>query len=107
MLAAQRDEAELALAREGFECGAGVDGQRRLATPVVLGGVELARRGIELLGDNDPVSGELDAFPSQRIELTRPQTRECGHLQPGRKGRTREPMSALDDPRAFVSLGGC
>jgi hypothetical protein len=66
VLAAQGHEAELALTREGGEGGSGVGGEGRLAAEMVLGGVESAGGGAELLGHDDPIPLEVPPLPAQR-----------------------------------------
>ena len=80
MIPTQRNETEVALPRQPLKRRAGMCSQRRLAALAVLRGVELSRRRIELLRDDDPAAGEVDPLPPQRIQLTRPQARERGDV---------------------------
>jgi hypothetical protein len=97
VLAAQRDEAEISLARQPQERGAGVCGQRRLAPQMVLRRVEPPRRRAELLSDDDPVAVEVDPLPPQRVQLPRTQAGERGDLEPRRERRGGQPVSVGDD----------
>ncbi len=103
MLAAQRDETELALACQSQERNAGVCGQRSLAPQMVLRRVESSGRGTELLGHDDPMPVEIDPLPTQRIQLTGTQARERGHLQPGRKRRTSQ-LARVGDHLPYLLL---
>lgn len=57
-------------------------GERRLAPQMVLGSVELARGGTELLGDDDAIPVEVDALPAQRVKLAGTEAGERRSLQP-------------------------
>jgi len=97
VLAAQRDEAEISLARQAEERGAGVCGQRRLASQMVLRRVEPPGRRVELLRDDDPVAVEVDSLPAQRIQLPRPQAGKRGDLEPCRERWGGQPTSVGDN----------
>lgn len=71
MLAAQRHKTELALAREGGECLAGVRGRRGVSPQMILGRVETAGGRVELLIHNDPLTLEVHPLPAQRVPACR------------------------------------
>jgi hypothetical protein len=104
VLAAQRNETELALTRQAGERVAGVRGQRRVAPQMVLRRVERAGRGAELLGHDDAGAVEVDPLPPQRVKLAGAKAGECSDLQPRRKRWTRQ-FAGVRDDLPYLLLG--